>query len=269
MPYLPAKDELVSLDRLSSRGLWKWYNSKGFGRATIWRGAAFHFLAVFSKMKILWKLWLWFSKMFHQRVLSDWKWSISKFQFWRRILDIYRQPLSSYQTVASRCLPEQSFHGVIKTFILLSGKNKLELLPFSLYSEMFNRRAAALKPSLFSKGVFVIFLHPRPLPSPPVNIARIWILKFLFVSFENEGWRINFFICTFKPERSKFCWLFWRRIQKSLILRGWDVDEEWNVPNWWFQHNKIPIILKLIIVPRIEFCTDSRKKNNAQRLFPC
>ena len=91
MPYLPAKDELVSLDRLSSRGLWKWYNSKGFGPATIWRGAAFHFLAVFSKMKILWKLWLWFSKMFHQRVLSDWKWSISKFQFWRRILDIYRQ----------------------------------------------------------------------------------------------------------------------------------------------------------------------------------
>ena len=93
MPYLPAKDELVSLDRLSSRGLWKWYNSKGFGPATIWRGAAFHFLAVFSKMKILWKLWLWFSKMFHQRVLSDWKWSISKFQFWRRILDFYRQPL--------------------------------------------------------------------------------------------------------------------------------------------------------------------------------
>ena len=61
----------------------------------IWRRAAFHFLAIFSKMKILWKLWLWFSKMFHQRVLSDWKWSISKFQFWRRILDIYRQPLLS------------------------------------------------------------------------------------------------------------------------------------------------------------------------------
>ena len=87
MPYLPAKDELVSLDRLSSWELYKWYNSKGFGPATIWRGAAFHFLAVFSKMKILWKLWLWFSKMFHQRVLSDWKWSISKFQFWRRILN--------------------------------------------------------------------------------------------------------------------------------------------------------------------------------------
>ena len=82
LTYLPKIDELASLDRLSSRGLWKWYNSKGFGPATIWRGAVFHFLAVFSKMKI----WLWISNMFHQRVLSDWKWSISKFQFWRRIL---------------------------------------------------------------------------------------------------------------------------------------------------------------------------------------
>ena len=115
-------------------------------------------------------------------------------------------------------------------------------------------------PLYFQRVCLLFFCTPRPLPSPPVNIAGIWILKFLFVSFENEGWRINFFICTFKPERSKFCWLFWRRIQKSLILRGWDVDEEWNVPNWWFQHNKIPIILKLIIVPRIEFCTESKKK---------
>ena len=28
MPYLPAKDELVSLNHSSSQGLWKWYNSK-------------------------------------------------------------------------------------------------------------------------------------------------------------------------------------------------------------------------------------------------
>ena len=41
---------------------------KGFWPATIWRGAAFHFLPVFSKKKIVWKLWLWFSKKFHQRV---------------------------------------------------------------------------------------------------------------------------------------------------------------------------------------------------------
>ena len=39
--------------------------------ATIWREAAFHFWPVFPKKKILWKLWLWFSKMFHQRVFSD------------------------------------------------------------------------------------------------------------------------------------------------------------------------------------------------------
>ena len=58
---------------------------KGFRPATIWRGAAFHFLAVFSKKEILWKLWLWFSKMFHQRVFPDWKWSLSKFQVLRQI----------------------------------------------------------------------------------------------------------------------------------------------------------------------------------------
>ena len=32
MPYLPAKDELVSQNRLSSRGLLKWYNSKVLDR---------------------------------------------------------------------------------------------------------------------------------------------------------------------------------------------------------------------------------------------
>ena len=31
MPYLPAKDEVVSFDRFSSRGFWKWYNSE------VWR----------------------------------------------------------------------------------------------------------------------------------------------------------------------------------------------------------------------------------------
>ena len=66
---------------------------KGFRPATIWRGAAFNFLPVFSKNKFLWKLLLWVSKKFHQRVFSDWIWRISKFPFWRQILDIYRQPL--------------------------------------------------------------------------------------------------------------------------------------------------------------------------------
>ena len=31
MPYLPAQDEVVSFDRFSSRGFWKWYNSE------VWR----------------------------------------------------------------------------------------------------------------------------------------------------------------------------------------------------------------------------------------
>ena len=55
MPYLFAKDERVSLNRLSSRAL-KMVKFKGFRPATIWRGAAFHFLPVFSKKKTLWKL---------------------------------------------------------------------------------------------------------------------------------------------------------------------------------------------------------------------
>ena len=72
-----------------------------FWPATIWRGGAFHFLPVFSKKKILWKLWLWFSKMFHQRDFSDWIWRISKFPFWRQILDIYRQPVLKRKWVSS------------------------------------------------------------------------------------------------------------------------------------------------------------------------
>ena len=41
MSYLSAKDELVSLTRFSSRGLWKWYNSKVLDRRLY--GAGQHF----------------------------------------------------------------------------------------------------------------------------------------------------------------------------------------------------------------------------------
>ena len=64
MPYLPAKDEVVSFNCLSSRGLWKVLKFQGFRPATIWRGGAFHFLAVLSKKKILSKLWLLFIVIF-------------------------------------------------------------------------------------------------------------------------------------------------------------------------------------------------------------
>ena len=43
MPYLPAKDELVSLKRLSSRGLWKWYNSRVCDRRLYGVGQHFTF----------------------------------------------------------------------------------------------------------------------------------------------------------------------------------------------------------------------------------
>ena len=94
MPYLPAKDKPVSLNRLSSRGLWKWYNSKVLDRRLYGVGQHFTFCGFSRKKKILWKLWLWFSKMFHQRAFSDWIWRISKFQFWRRLLDIYTATLN-------------------------------------------------------------------------------------------------------------------------------------------------------------------------------
>ena len=51
MPYLPAKDELVSLNRLSSRGLWKWYNSKVLDRRLYGVGQHFTFCRFSGKRK--------------------------------------------------------------------------------------------------------------------------------------------------------------------------------------------------------------------------
>ena len=51
MPYLPAKDELVSLNRLSSRGLWKWYNSKVLDRRLYGVGQHFTFCRFSRKRK--------------------------------------------------------------------------------------------------------------------------------------------------------------------------------------------------------------------------
>ena len=98
--------QLKCLTYLPKMNLFPWtaFLPEGFENGIIQKvldrrlyGVGQHF--TFSKMKILSKLWLWFSKMFHQRVLSDSKWSISKFQFWRRIVDIYRQPLLKMKTL--------------------------------------------------------------------------------------------------------------------------------------------------------------------------
>ena len=51
LPYLPAKDELVSLNRLSSRGLWKWYNSKVLDRRLYGVGQHFTFCRFSLKRK--------------------------------------------------------------------------------------------------------------------------------------------------------------------------------------------------------------------------
>ena len=51
LPYLPAKDELVSLNRLSSRGLRKWYNSKVLDRRLYGVGQRFSFRRFSGKRK--------------------------------------------------------------------------------------------------------------------------------------------------------------------------------------------------------------------------
>ena len=51
LPYLSAKDELVSLNRLSSRGLWKWYNSKVLDRRLYGVGQHFTFCRFSLKRK--------------------------------------------------------------------------------------------------------------------------------------------------------------------------------------------------------------------------
>ena len=98
MPYLPAKDELVSLNRLSSRGLWKRYNSNVFDRRLYGVGQHFTFCRFSRKRKFFGNFDCDFRKSFTKGFSSDWKWRISKFLFWRQILVIYRQPLLSTWT---------------------------------------------------------------------------------------------------------------------------------------------------------------------------
>ena len=64
MPYLPGKDELVSLNRLSSRGLWKWYNSKVLDRRLCGVGQHFTFCRFSRKRKSFGNFNCDFSKMF-------------------------------------------------------------------------------------------------------------------------------------------------------------------------------------------------------------
>ena len=64
MPYLPAKDEVVSLNRRSSRGLWKWYNSKVLDRRLYGVGQHFTFCRFSQKRKFLETLILIFAKWF-------------------------------------------------------------------------------------------------------------------------------------------------------------------------------------------------------------
>ena len=93
MPYLPAKDELVPLNRLSSRELWKWYNSKVLDRRLYGVGQHFTFRRFSQKINFFGNYDCDFRKSFTKGFFSDWIWRISKLPFWRQILDIFRQPL--------------------------------------------------------------------------------------------------------------------------------------------------------------------------------
>ena len=95
VPYFPARDKRVSLNRLSSRGLWKWCTSKVLDRRLYGVGQHFTFCR-FSRKKFFGNFDCDFRKSFTKGFFSDWIWIISKFSFWRQMLDIYRQPLLNF-----------------------------------------------------------------------------------------------------------------------------------------------------------------------------
>ena len=92
------------------------------------------------------------------------------------------------------------------------------------------------------KGLFIIFLHGLP---PPHQYRWLESECSIFVwmcPLKNEIWRTNFFVCTFKCLRGPILpaslkTILSYSIQKSLVLGGWGMDEEWNVPKWWFQQS--------------------------------
>ena len=92
MPYLPAKDELVSLNHLSSRGLWKWYNSNVLDRRLYGVGQHFTFCWFLEKENSLETLIVIFENV-STRGFSLTEYEGFEIPFWRQILDIYRQPL--------------------------------------------------------------------------------------------------------------------------------------------------------------------------------
>ena len=96
MPYLPAKDELVSLNRLSSRGLWKWYNSKVLDRRLYGVGQHFTFCQFSRKRKFFGNFDFDFRKCFTKGIFLTKYEEFRNFRFDGKILDIYGQPLLSF-----------------------------------------------------------------------------------------------------------------------------------------------------------------------------
>lgn len=121
---------------------------------------------------------------------------------------------------------------------------------FSLFLwDALNRRTTAFKPSLFSRVCLWFFCTTLPTIKLDWNVNDQ--LTFCLCLLKNEMWRINFLSAPLNAPRVQSSLASLKKIlnhpiQKSLIVLGrWGMDEEWNVPKWWFQRNEIPIILKL------------------------
>ena len=83
--------------------------------------------------------------------------------------------------------------------------------------------------------------------------------------FKNEIWRINFLSAPLNAWRIQFCRFLWRRIWATLFknpssLEGGAWMKNEMSPKDESKKIKFPIALKLIIVPLIEFSTESKKK---------
>ena len=90
-----------------TQAIWKWYNSKVFDRRLYGVGQRFTFCRFSRKRRLFGNFDCDFWKCFTKGFFCDWIWRISKFPFWRQILEIYRQRLlnSMWSCLPGRIAP--------------------------------------------------------------------------------------------------------------------------------------------------------------------
>ena len=110
--------------------------------------------------------------MFHQRVFSDWIWRISKFPFWRQILDIYRLPLlTTVFTLHSSSSTESSIDFTTRSTNLLSTFSEL-VIPVRVNSNLWPSNPSSFTSRSWHKVIseplsrraYVSITLPLPLP---------------------------------------------------------------------------------------------------------